>query len=362
MVKYYGVQTGCNHASAADPSSLPYLKVPAGWYAYYPEDFLSLFSSAIMDLHRIQLQGTTESDLSWRRAFVAFLVLRPSDFQCPHEPATPGLGFDTASKIVEGFATARNPIDETETSGTLLFTPGKIGTHFICSYGNFPLDASNATDDSSFSPQGQQGGLFGGLGSKMGTFFGSLSFLDQSKTFEVLPGTTTNSTSSSPSNTASPPPNTMNDRDQSRRRGHNSPGIAPIVGGVIGGVALILLLLSIFFYRRLRYQRKLNQFHKEHMLLLQQPPPSLHSSTGANTLVPRFTSPPMATSSLPLAPNRRSDVPPGFEETFQRSYGPLSEGHHSTSSSYTIPLPNEHVPVFQAQHGPGLEMHHSSSV
>ncbi|KAG7093189.1 hypothetical protein E1B28_006878 [Marasmius oreades] len=198
--------------------------------------------------------------------------------------------------------------------------------------------------------------------SKFEAFFRSLVFLGQSNTFDVTAGTdSTSSPNATPSNTASPAPGSSHDR--SHDHDHKGPDITPIVGGVVGGVALILLLLLlIFFYRRLRYQRKLNQFHKEHMLLQQQPPPSLHSSTGANTLVPRFTSPPMVTSSLPLAPNRRSDVPPGFEETMQKSYRPLSEDHHSTPSSYSIPLPNEHGPVFHAQHGPGLEMHHGSNV
>ncbi|KAL0567669.1 hypothetical protein V5O48_014324, partial [Marasmius crinis-equi] len=128
---------------------------------------------------------------------------------------------------------------------------------------------------------------------------------------------------------------------------------AKIVGGVVGGVALLCIVLAIFFYRRLRYQRKLNQFHKEHMLLHQQPPPSMSSTLGYPVHNARINSPPPGTVQSPTSPSTirpGSHAPLGFDEAMQKSYHFPSVG--SSPSSYSVPLPHE--PVLRAQHGPGM--------
>ncbi|KAG7093187.1 hypothetical protein E1B28_006876 [Marasmius oreades] len=199
--------------------------------------------------------------------FMAYLVVRPQDFQCPLRLDDPGLGIDTISKLFKTFATARNPINDTETSGNLILTPENIGPHFICSYGNV-----STNDDGNFSPGTQQDGLI-----DLKAFFGSLVFLGQSNTFNVTAGTdpttstsstsnaaslsTSNTASPSTSNATSPSPNTVSDGDRSHANdGHdNAPDIAPIVGGVVGGIALLCLILFLFW---LKIQRKLKQFRK----------------------------------------------------------------------------------------------------
>ncbi|KAG7093184.1 hypothetical protein E1B28_006873 [Marasmius oreades] len=200
--------------------------------------------------------NTSDFHQSISGIFVAYLVLLPNNFnfECPLRLDNPGVGIDTMLKLFESFATARNPTNDSETSGNLLFTPGDIGTHLICTYGDV-----STKDDGNFSPGTQQDGSIDP--SKLEAFLSSLVFLDQSSTFNVTAGTDPTTSTSSTSNAASPSPNTVNDGDRSHANdGHdNAPDIAPIVGGVVGGIALLCLVLFLFW---LKIQRKLKQFHK----------------------------------------------------------------------------------------------------
>ncbi|KAJ8089671.1 hypothetical protein PM082_014933 [Marasmius tenuissimus] len=131
--------------------------------------------------------------------------------------------------------------------------------------------------------------------------------------------------------------------------------IGPVVGGIAGGIAIVCILIAVFFYRRFRYQRKLNQFHKEHQLLQQAPPPSILASTLTSTNhYPVHTAalPPPGGLRSPGSPTiitQTSHVPLGFNETMQKSYHFPSV--RSSPSSYSVPLAPE--PALRAQQGPG---------
>ncbi|KAK1234513.1 hypothetical protein PQX77_002279, partial [Marasmius sp. AFHP31] len=195
-------------------------------------------------------------------------------------------------------------------------------------------------------------------GGGKGIDFGALSLVFQTPFFNVTgPPDQAPSISTSPA-TAAPSNTTMGDNFNRKDENwnHDKPNIAAIVGGVVGGVAIICILIAVFFYRRFRYQKKLNQFHKEHQLLHQTPPTSILASTLTSpNRYPGYgaASPHPAGSRSPGSPTTirpTSHVPFGFDETMQKSYHFPSVG--SSPSSYPVPLPHE--PVLRAQHGPGV--------
>ncbi|KAK1235482.1 hypothetical protein PQX77_001291 [Marasmius sp. AFHP31] len=152
-------------------------------------------------------------------------------------------------------------------------------------------------------------------------------------------------------------PGTRKDKDKDKEgKRDNGPETAAIVGGITGGIAVICILVAFFFYRRFRYQKKLNQFHREHQLLHQAPPPSILASTltsPSHYPVYGAASPPPTGIRSPGSPTTTirptSHIPLGFDETMQKSYHFPSVG--SSPSSYSVPLPHE--PALRAQHGPG---------
>ncbi|KAG7085319.1 hypothetical protein E1B28_013859 [Marasmius oreades] len=273
------------------------------------------------------------------------LIQPPEGFNC-HDLETGG---DSLIKIVESFATVQVPGPAFPSSeGKFFLTPGKEGKHVVCTHGSLPANLLNAPLSDIFKG------------------FKNLNLLDQSNPFNVSSPTSANSTStsvsavsSSPNPSKDPDNGGQNDgHDDGKGRGnhHGSGKTAGIVGGVLGAVALIFIILAIFLYRRLRYQRKLNQFHKEHMLLQQQPPSTFLSST---IPVQRVTSSPIPGILAPLSPistmNRRSDIPMGFEETMLTQKGPYqfsSDDHLARPSppSYSVALPNKALPMFPTQH------------
>lgn len=248
------------------------------------------------------------------------------------------------------------------------------GSHIVCTYGNVPrfngTQQGHRRDQPSHNQDQGQHHDFGAYKN----FLGQLEFMDQSDPpFTVTPSTMSTSAATTPTSqsqsstgTNSSHPDDHGHDGHEGHGGHNGshPDVTAIVGGVVGGVALILLIgLSAFFYRKLTYQRKLNQFHKEH-LLLHQPPPSFLNSTGVSTIhaPPQVTSPRGTTAPRPLTPLRRSDVPVGFEETMRNypyTFAPDNHSEaHTTPSSYSAPLPNEHTPVtYHAEHAPTMGTH-----
>ncbi|KAG7094488.1 hypothetical protein E1B28_008086 [Marasmius oreades] len=291
----------------------------------------------------------TDAQNSPLGAFVAMLIQPPEGFECPDLDA----GGDSLIKIVESFATVQVPGPAIVSSGKFFLTPAKQGIHIVCTHGNLPPGLLNAQGSSGISD------IFKN--------FKSLNLLDQSNPFDVsLPTRTSsaNSTSTSVSGVSfSPTPSKdsddsgQNDDHDGKGRGHHGSGkTTGVVGGILGAVALIFIILAILLYRRLRYQRKLNQFHKEHMLLQQQPPSTFLSSI---TPVQRVTSSPIPGILAPLSPistmNRRSDIPMGFEETMLTQKGPYqfsSDNHLARPSppSYSVALPHKPLPMFPTQH------------
>ncbi|KAF9256166.1 hypothetical protein L218DRAFT_1027605 [Marasmius fiardii PR-910] len=201
--------------------------------------------------------NATDVGLGLYGAFVAMLISPPDPpdtFTC----RSLGLGGDAVPQITESFALEKVPSWlGPESSGDVLLVAKSQGVNFL------------ALND--------------------------LKLISQSKTFNVSSNSTgTNnptaisSTSSSISTLTSLLSASSTPANDDRRIGrdwshHNT---APIVGGVVGAVAFIGLGLAIVFYRRLRYQRKINHFHKEHMPLQQRPPSSF---TTTSTLLPRTT-------------------------------------------------------------------------
>ncbi|KAJ8089674.1 hypothetical protein PM082_014936 [Marasmius tenuissimus] len=245
-------------------------------------------------------------------SFVVFLIKPSNGFHCPDTEIPNKLGLNSKN-VVEDYIFQQKPVAQNNSlSGQVILHPRNSGAHFLCAYGN-------ATD-----------------------------FGRRNKTVN---GT-----------------NSRRDEDKPGQRGGFKGGecsgkkseIGPIVGGIAGGVAVVCILVATFFYRRFRYQRKLNQFHKEHQLLHQAPPPSILASslTGPNHYSPYgAASPPPGGLRSPGSPRtirRTSHAPLGFDETMQKSYHFPSV--RSSPSSYSVPLPHE--PTLQTQHGSGAGASH----
>ncbi|KAK1223843.1 hypothetical protein PQX77_013272 [Marasmius sp. AFHP31] len=127
---------------------------------------------------------------------------------------------------------------------------------------------------------------------------------------------------------------------------------AAIVGGIAGGIAVVCVLVAVFFYRRFRYQKKLNQFHKEHQLLHQTPPDSLLASTFVRPNRHGAASPPLGGRCSPVSPTttrRTSHVALGFDGTMQKNSHYPSVVSSPSSDSVSLP----HEPALRAQHGYG---------
>ncbi|KAL0057369.1 hypothetical protein AAF712_015992 [Marasmius tenuissimus] len=271
---------------------------------------------------------------------IVLLVPPNPNITCPKGIAGIASGFE---KIIDGFTFVQKPDNGSAITGDLLLTPQKEGPHILCAYANAPAFGSQGpsqTGDRSFDIDKLK----------------DISLISNSTQFNVTPGPSSE-VSSIPSPTMSPqsPEKDAHGGNRGQWGDHQKPDAA-IVGGVVGGVAVICILIAFFFYRRFRYQKKLNQFHREHQLLHQTPPASIFTSTLTSPnhhLVYSAASPPPAGLRSPGSPatiRPRSNIPLGFDETMQKSYHFPSVG--SSPSSHSIPLPHE--PTLRAQHGPGI--------
>ncbi|KAF9260516.1 hypothetical protein L218DRAFT_1002649 [Marasmius fiardii PR-910] len=264
----------------------------------------------------------TDSQHSTSGAFVAMLIKPPENFTCQ----SIGVGGDseTVYKLVESFAVRQNPVPVpagSQTSGNFALSPKTQGSHFICTYGNVPISMVDQ------QKQGQ------GDNFRQDIFTSSASDV-----FQVTPNATASS-SPEPSATSSPQPSATDPRSFNWWN-HNIDPIAALVGGILGALALVFLTLAIIFYRRLRYQRKLNQFHKEHMLLLQQPPQSRLSSHTVTRLADE------AATVAPLSPiskKRSMTMQKGNSYQFVSSDAP--QGSFSPPM-YSVALPNEPTSMY----------------
>ncbi|KAJ8089664.1 hypothetical protein PM082_014926 [Marasmius tenuissimus] len=204
--------------------------------------------------------NTTRTNL-----FGVYLIKPPMGFYCPVTDVANGLGA-IYHDVVEDFIQLKIPRPQNNFSGGLVLRPKTSGAHFMCAYGNFP----------NFDDGGHSGGDDIKKGDLQG--FQQLSFMAESQSFDVRPSNHSFSPSVSPtflpsSVTPSSGVEGCNHRDCQRS---DTPAI---VGGIAGGIAVVCVLVAVFYYRRFRYQKKLNQFHKEHQLLHQTPPHSLRAST-----------------------------------------------------------------------------------
>ncbi|KAL0568004.1 hypothetical protein V5O48_013988 [Marasmius crinis-equi] len=317
----------------------------AGMYLLQSIVFLALFINSCDSFN-----VTIPSNLTAGQPTVFYWNATPSDFdppnsgvgvgvlvisalynpQCPKSDFVNSFGSEFF-KSVDGRAVVIKPMNMSQQSGMLTLQFKKSGPHIFCAYGKFPQ----------FNPQ-----------SRYQNAFGQVVFLNESSQFDVANGTSTSpSATSSTSNSASESTNWNGHGRNNHYDDHSA--ITKIVGGVVGGIAAICLGAAIFFYRRFRYQRKVNQFHKEHVLLNQQPPPSMSSTLGYPAYNTRITSPPPGTVESPTSPPTigplGSHIPLGFNETMQESYHFPSVG--SSPSSFPVPLPND--PVLKAQRTPG---------
>ncbi|KAF9256416.1 hypothetical protein L218DRAFT_991430 [Marasmius fiardii PR-910] len=253
---------------------------------------------------------TTDVDQGLSGAFAALLISPPEppeNFSCLNLEAAGDQ--DTLTKLVQSYSVHLVPSGTK--AGVFLLTPKSQGIHVICSYGNVSVNSSvNVTAT-----------ILGRMTATANTTIPS------SATFSTL--STANSGMQ----------NGTNHWKGDRQKHHDT---AALVSGVMGVVLLIAIILAIIFYRRLRYQRKLNQLQKEHLLLHQRPPSSLFLSSNTATRT-------MVESDLPnVAPvstlKRRWENPAGFEESMsvQKGYQ-FSTGPHSSLSppSYSPALSNE---------------------
>ncbi|KAL0059040.1 hypothetical protein AAF712_014254 [Marasmius tenuissimus] len=277
--------------------------------------------------------NTSKSDYEGSTTgFIGVVLIAPAIIPCPKGLGE--VGFDPKT-VVDGYAFVEKPEKQGFLSRNLTFQPEKTGIHILCAYANAPKNTKG----------------------RKGLDLGDLSLVSETPPFNVTglanqkPSTTTSQPTATSSSTA------MGDNSwwRNKNRNHNKPDIAPIVGGVVGGVALICILIAVFFYRRFRYQKKLNQFHKEHQLLHQTPPPSILASTLTSpNRYPVYcpSSPPtdLRSPGSPTTIRPASHIPLGFDETMQKSYHFPSVG--SSPSSYSVPLPHE--PALRAQHGPAM--------
>ncbi|KAL0057076.1 hypothetical protein AAF712_016299 [Marasmius tenuissimus] len=246
--------------------------------------------------------------------FVIFLINTPDEFHCPGDDIPNRLG---ANKdiLIEHYVVQKSPQNDSS-SGEVVFEPQKSG--------DLNLDK-----------------------------FERLRLLDESHTFGV--NGSYPSQTPYPSATSSSSPGDSQCQGKDNGKCHKNNGLAALVGGIMGGMALLCILAAGFFYRQFRYQKKLNQFHKEHQLLHQAPPSSILVSTLTNpNRYPAYggASPPPEGSRDPISPaitRRASHVPLGFDETLQKSYHLPSVV--SSPSSDSDPLSQE--PALRAQHGPG---------
>ncbi|KAF9254945.1 hypothetical protein L218DRAFT_951161 [Marasmius fiardii PR-910] len=167
--------------------------------------------------------NVTDYQRSLSAVFLATLCSLPDNFSCLRSLNHAGMGGDgvggiSLSIIIEDHAIVKNPTNSSEASGTLLLTANTSGPHVICTYGNLPRRETNSS--------GQQD-----ISSILNSLDG-LNLLDQSRTFEVLPG-------SAEANSATPTATTTNQNGWfGHSGGHHKrtqSRIAPIVGGVAGG-------------------------------------------------------------------------------------------------------------------------------
>ncbi|KAL0569764.1 hypothetical protein V5O48_012197 [Marasmius crinis-equi] len=233
------------------------------------------------------------------------VFLISGNVQCPESDFVNGFG-SQFSNAVDGKTVVKRPQNDSDLSGNLVLKPKKPG----------------------LNPAALQGVVF---------LFNSSSFNVENEN-----STSSSTFTTSSLTTAAGAPTTDNDGGYNKFQHHDDhSGTIKIVGGVVGGVAAICLGLAIFFYRRFRYQRKVNQFHKEHMLLNQQPPPSMSSTLGYPAYNARVTSPPPGTVESPTSPRAirplGPHVPLGFDETMQKSYHFPSAG--SSPSSFSCHFP-----------------------
>ncbi|KAJ8089661.1 hypothetical protein PM082_014923 [Marasmius tenuissimus] len=273
--------------------------------------------------------------------FIGIVLIVPPtpDITCPKEKAGVAPGFETN---LDGFTYVKKPDNESQRSGELFLTPKRMGPHILCAYAVSGKDPSQG---------GGRGFDFEGLN--------NILLIYESTQFNVtVESSNGNSSTISPAEATSSTGGRRPDEGKGNRGWNHDrgPDTAAVVGGVVGGVAAVCILIALFFYRRFRYQKKLNQFHKEHQLLHQAPPPSIFASTltgPSHYPVYAATSPPPVDLQSPGSPTTirpTSHVPLGFDETMQKSYHFPSVG--SSPSSYSVPLPHE--PALRAQHGPGV--------
>ncbi|KAK1234514.1 hypothetical protein PQX77_002280 [Marasmius sp. AFHP31] len=237
------------------------------------------------------------------------LIAPPTNISCPKGFGE--VGFDP-KQVVDGYGTVKK---STNLTGDLFFGPQKPGLHRLCAYANAP---ENFEKNSSKSGDGP------------GFDLGALVLVFESPDFGVKGG-------------------------DSKGENSNKTNSGPIVGGVLGGVAVVCILVACFFYRRLRYQKKLNRFHREHQLLQQVPPPSILASTLATnrSSLRGAVSPsrdlPSSKGLLPTTTRPSSHVSLGFDDTMQKNFHLSSV--RSSPPSYSTTLPHE--PELRAQHAPG---------
>ncbi|KAK1235483.1 hypothetical protein PQX77_001292 [Marasmius sp. AFHP31] len=268
-------------------------------------------------------------------SFVALLIKPPPGYHCPQSNIITQLkallkndSMQSVQSVIEDWSITSQLNRQSElVSGSVLLRPEHSGDHFVCAYKNVTGALSDRQDNLDLE------------------MVENLTLMNESSVFPVNQKGGGDKKGDPTSNSPPPPPPTSGGDNNPSTPERND--VALILGGIAGGIAVISTLAAVFFYRRFRYQRKLNQFHREHQLLNQTPPTSFLAST-MTMRSPNHgaTSPPAGGLRSPGSPNASL----GFDGKMEKNDRASSLG--SPRSTYSASL--QHVPVLRAQHGPGL--------
>ncbi|KAF9260484.1 hypothetical protein L218DRAFT_989537 [Marasmius fiardii PR-910] len=232
---------------------------------------------------------TTDVDQGLSGAFAALLISPPEppeNFSCLNLEAAGDQ--DTLTKLVQSYSVHLVPSGTK--AGVFLLTPksqGKFVSQRNGHYSRQRITAIKISGNSTIMSSSMSSSNSNSASNPILHSIISSVFLNQSTAFPVLQNSAAPSRMTATANTTFPPSatfstlSTANSGMQNgtnrwkgdRQKHHDS--TAALVGGVMGVVLLIAIILATIFYRRLRYQRKLNQFQKEHLLLHQRPPSSM---------------------------------------------------------------------------------------